>query len=101
MFIYNVTVNVDWSIHDAWLQWILREHMPEMVNTGCFTHSQLLRLLEADEIDGPTYTAQYFAETKSDYNRYVEIYSPAIRQKYFDKWGDNVVAFRSLMEIVQ
>lgn len=101
MFIYNVTVKVDWSIHDAWVPWMLNEHMPEMVATGCFTHSQLVRLLQTDEREGPTYAAQYFAESKPDYNRYIEIYSAAIRQKYFDKWGDRVVAFRSLMQIVQ
>ena len=31
MFIYNVTVKVDWSIHEAWVQWMLNEHMPEMI----------------------------------------------------------------------
>ena len=41
MFIYNVTVKVDWSIHDAWVQWMLNEHMPEMIKTGCFTDSKL------------------------------------------------------------
>lgn len=101
MYIYNVTVKPDWSIHDAWVPWMLNEHMPEMVNTGCFTHFQLIRLLEIEEKEGPTYAAQYFAGSKLDYNRYVEIHSAAIRQKYFDKWGDRFVAFRSLMQIVQ
>ena len=59
MFIYNVTVKVDWSIHEAWVQWMLNEHMPEMIKTGCYTDSKLLRLLETDEKEGPTYAAQY------------------------------------------
>lgn len=101
MFIYNVTVKVDWSIHDAWVQWMLNEHMPEMIKTGCFTDAKLLRLLEIDEKDGPTYAAQYFADSKSDYNRYIESHSTRVRQKYFDTWGDRFVAFRSLMQIVQ
>jgi hypothetical protein len=101
MYIYNVTVKLDWSIHDAWVPWMLNEHMPEIVNTGCFTHSQLVRLMEVDEKEGPTYAAQYFAESKPDYNRYIEIHSASMRQKYFDRWGDRFVAFRSLMQIVQ
>lgn len=80
---------------------MLNDHMPEMVNTGCFTHFQLMRLLEVDEKEGPTYAAQYFAESKPDYNRYIAIHSAGIRQKYFDKWGDRFIAFRSLMQIVQ
>lgn len=101
MFIYNVTIKVDWSIHEAWVQWMLHEHMPEVINTGWFTHSQFVRLLETDEKAGPTYATQYFAEGKPDYNRYIEIYSATMRQRSFDKWGDRFIAFRSLMQIIK
>jgi len=101
MFIYNVTVKVDWSIHSAWVQWMLHDHMPEMKDTGCFTGFKLLRLLETDEKEGPTYAAQYFAASKSDYDRYIEDHSTLIRQKYFDKWGNRFIAFRSLMQVIK
>jgi hypothetical protein len=101
MFIYNVTIKIDWSIHEAWLQWMQQEHMPEVVSTGCFTHAQLLRLLETEEEEGPTYAAQYFAESRPDYNRYIELYAAGMRQKAIDKWGDRFIAFRSLMQVVQ
>lgn len=100
MFIYNVTIRIDWSIHDAWVQWMQHEHFPEMLDTGCFTDVRLLRLLETDEKDGPTYAAQFFAEGKPDYNRYIEIHSARMRQKSFDKWGDRFIAFRTLMQVV-
>ncbi|HET9746945.1 MAG TPA: DUF4286 family protein, partial [Chitinophagaceae bacterium] len=60
----------------------------------------LFRLLETDEHDGPTYAAQYFAENKVDYDRYIKDHSAAVRIKYNRKWGDRVVAFRSLMEVI-
>ena len=101
MLIYNVTVKVDWSIHDEWVKWMLNEHLPEMVNTGCFTNSKLMRLLETDEKDGPTYAAQYFAEKKADYDRYIKDHAAAVRKKYTEKWGDRVVAFRTLMQVVE
>ena len=101
MFIYNVTVKIDWSIHDTWVAWMLNEHMPEMKRTGCFTDAKLLRLLEVDEKEGPTYATQYFADSKSDYNRYIEKHSTTLRQKSFDAWGDRFIAFRSLMQVVQ
>ena len=101
MFIYNVTVKISWSIQDAWLRWMQQEHIPDVVGTGCFTHAQLVRLLEIDEKDGPTYAAQYFAPTKSDYNRYIELYSSVMRQKAFDLWEEQFVAFRTLMQVVE
>ena len=100
MFIYNVTSKVDWTIHEAWLKWIQQVHFPEMVNTGCFTHTQLVRLLDTDEKEGPTYAAQYFAESRADYNRYIEIHAAIMRQKTFDQFGDKIISFRSLMQIV-
>ncbi len=101
MIVYNVTSKLDWSIHDAWVKWMLEEHIPEVVATGYFTSGQLLKLLEIDEEDGPTYTAQYFAETKQQQEEYVQQHAAALRQKVFDKWGNRIIAFRSIMEVVQ
>ncbi|TAL47284.1 MAG: DUF4286 family protein, partial [Chitinophagaceae bacterium] len=92
---------VDWSIHEDWLLWMKTIHIPEVMASGCFTHSQMVRLLETDEHDGPSYAVQYFAATKSDYNRYIEFHAALLRQKAFDRWGDKFVSFRSLMQIVQ
>ena len=100
MFIYNVTIKVSWPIHESWKQWMQQEHMPEVTGTGCFTKHQLLRLHDTDENDGPTYAAQYFAESRANYNRYIELHAPALRKKATDKWGDQFVAFRTLMEVV-
>lgn len=100
MFIYNVTSKVNWAIHEAWLKWMQQVHFPEMVNTGCFIHTQLVRLLDTDEKEGPTYAAQYFAESRADYNHYIELYAAIMRQKTFDKFGDKIISFRSLMQIV-
>ncbi|HAK12809.1 MAG TPA: DUF4286 domain-containing protein, partial [Chitinophagaceae bacterium] len=28
MFIYNVTIMVKWSIHEAWVKWMQEQHIP-------------------------------------------------------------------------
>jgi len=99
-FIYNVTIKVDWSITEEWLQWMKEVHMPEMVQTGCFENSRLLRLMEVDDSDGPTYAAQFTAPGKEEYNRYVTDFAEALRKKSYEKWGDRFIAFRSVMEVV-
>jgi hypothetical protein len=101
MIVYNVTSKITWDIHDAWVKWMLEEHIPEVVATGCFTDAQLLKLLEIEEEDGPTYTAQYFAETKQLQEEYVNKHAATLRQKVFDKWGNRTIAFRSIMEVVK
>lgn len=100
MIIYNVTIKVHGSIKEDWLHWLKAEHIPDVINTGCFTHAFILRLMEVDETDGPTYAVQYHAESKGLYNNYIENHAAQMRQKGFDKWGDKFIAFRSVMQVV-
>lgn len=100
MIIYNVTIKVEASIAGEWLKWMQEEHMPDVMQSGCFSSSRLLRLLEVDDTEGPTYAAQYTAGSKADYNRYVQLFAAGLRDKSFRKWGNRFVAFRSVMQVV-
>jgi hypothetical protein len=101
MLIYNVTIKVDQQIADNWLNWLLQEHIPDIMQTKCFVDYKVVRLLEVDDSEGPTYAVQYNAESKADYNRYIEMYSSQMRERSFKKWGNQFIAFRSVMEVVQ
>ena len=101
MIIYNVTIKVEQRIADQWLQWLLNDHIPAILKTGCFSSHKVVRLLETDESEGPTYAIQYNADSKADYNRYIEMHATEMRQKSFDKWGNSFIAFRSVMQVIQ
>ena len=100
MIVYNVTIKITNAIHTGWLQLLKEEHIPDIIQTGYFTHATILRLVEVDDTEGPTYAVQYFAESKALYNNYIENHAAAMRQKSFDKWGDQFIAFRSVMQVV-
>lgn len=98
--IYNVTCQVTHAIADKWLQWMKEEHIPDIIATGCFTHAIILRLLEVDETAGLTYAVQYSSESKALYNHYIEQFAGEMRKKVFEKWGDQFIAFRSVLQVV-
>ena len=100
MIVYNVTIKVNEIIKDEWLAWLKNEHIPEIIATGCFQQAVILRLLEVDDAEGPTFTVQYQAPSKAIYNLYIEKFSGKMKQKSFDRWGDKFIAFRSVMQIV-
>ena len=100
MIIYNVTLKIRESIHNEWLKWLKEIHIPDVMDTGCFTKSLVVKLLETDESEGPTYAVQYTAENKAHYDRYIEDFAGEMRKRSFAKWGDQFIAFRSVMEIV-
>ncbi len=99
-FIYNITIKIEKSIAESWLQWMIGEHIPDVMNTRCFVSQRVLRLLDVDESEGPTYAIQYTAASKADYNRYISLHAEGLRQKNFDKWGNGFIAFRNVMKVV-
>lgn len=100
MFIYNVTIKVAHSIANEWLIWLQQEHIPEVLATQCFTKATIVKLLEIDDSEGPTYAIQYVAESKALYNAYIDKYATLLKDKSYKKWGDQFIAFRSLMQVV-
>lgn len=100
MYIYNVTIQLAWAIHENWVKWMKTKHIPEVMQTGCFTDYRFVRLLDVDESEGPTYTTQYMAATREDYDRYISDFAAALRQDAFNEWGDQFAGFRSLMQVV-
>lgn len=101
MFVYNITMKVNISIEKEWVQWQKEEHIPEILATGLFTNHKFFRLLEQDETEGITYVIQYFAATSEDYKQYVEKFSPRFRKEATEKWKDQFVGFRTVMQVVQ
>ena len=101
MIIYNVTVKVESGIAEAWLDWLLNEHIPDIMTTECFTDYKVVRLLEVDDSEGPTYAIQYHAESKGLYNQYIIKHAETMRQKSYEKWGERFIAFRSVMQVVK
>lgn len=100
MIIYNVTTKVSWAIQDAWLEWMKLVHIPEVMGCGLFSGNRLVKLLEVEEEDGPTYAVQYYADGFGEYQQYLADYAPSLREKAFHKWGDQFVSFRSVMEVI-
>ena len=100
MYIYNVTTQVSHSIHTDWLAWMKQVHIPAVMASGCFSNYQMVRLLEIDEEHGATYAVQYYAATKSDYERYISEFAPSLRADTAVQWGDKIAAFRTLMQVV-
>jgi hypothetical protein len=100
MLIYNITVQVERSIADALLSWLQQEHIPEVLQTGCFVKHQVVKLVDAAETESVTYAIQYYTENETELNRYLNDHASVLRQRGFDKWGNRYIAFRTIMEVI-
>ena len=55
MLIYNVTINIDDTVHDEWLLWMKDKHIPDMLATGKFSHAKMTKVLVEEDLGGTTY----------------------------------------------
>ena len=99
MIIYNVTVNIDESIHDEWLKWI-KEHIPQVLATGRFSDAKLTKVLVEEDMGGTTYSVQYRAKSREDLDYYYKIDAPRLRGDGLARFSDKMLAFRTELEII-
>ena len=99
MYIYNVTISVDPSSHDEWKKWMQEVHIPDVMKTGCFIDSRMLKVLHVED-EGITYSVQYTFLNMEDMDEYKAKHGPRLQKDALDKFKDKFVAFRTLLEIV-
>lgn len=100
MILYNVTVNIENASHDEWLKWMLNIHIPEVMQTAMFVENKVFKLHGDEDSGGITYSIQYFAESMSEVNQYLENFAPALRASADAQFGGKFVAFRSFLEMI-
>jgi len=100
MIVYNISIKINNAIGAEWVDWQKEEHIPDVMATGQFYDVKFYRLLEQHESDDLTYIVQYFASSIDHYNTYIRDFAQSLRQKAFDKWGSQFIAFRTIMQAV-
>lgn len=71
MYLYNITYNIEESIHEKWLRWVQKNHIPEVLQKTPFTSARLIQVLMDEEMGGITYSIQYQATTRKDLDNFL------------------------------
>ncbi len=100
MLIYNITTKMVAGIEDAWLEWAKTEFIPGAIASGCFNSGRVMRLLDVDDEEGPTYAIQLEFTERKQYDRWNEEYAGASTDEAFRRWGNQFISFKSLLAIV-
>ena len=99
MYIYNVTVNIDETVHEEWLTW-METHILEVLNTGRFLSAKLTQVLVEEEMGGKTYSVQYTAKTREDLDDYYRLNADKLRGLSAKKFADKMISFRTELKVV-
>ena len=100
MYIYNVTVNIDESVHDQWFNWMQEKHIPEMLATGKFSKAVMSRVMIEEEMGGITYSVQYTTDSLETLQDYYKTDAIKLRKEGAQLFGDKLVAFRTELQVI-
>jgi len=100
MILYNVTVSIDESAEQDWLQWMRSKHIPDVIATGCFLEGRLSRI-HAEEQGGLTYAVSYVAPNQDKFEEYQSQHAAALQKEHTDRYSGRFAAFRTMMTIVE
>ena len=99
MYIYNVTANIEESIHEEWLIWI-KEHIPQVLATGKFEKATLTKVLVEEDMGGTTYSIQYKSYSREALDAYYREDADKLRQEGLKRFADKMLAFRTELQII-
>lgn len=99
MYIYNITTNIDESVHDAWLEWMKDTYIPAMIATGKFVKALMTSVQVDEEMGGVTYAVQYSAKTQEDIQAFLKDHADELNALN-EKFRDKMVSFDTEMKIV-
>jgi hypothetical protein len=99
MFIYNVTVSIEKSLAEDWLNWMKTTHVPDVLNTGHFIDNKICRVLNVDD-EGATFSVQYTFNTMADMETYQKNDAKRLQEDHAKRYEGKYAAFRTVLEIV-
>tara|TARA_B100000768_G_scaffold41317_1_gene40205 strand:+ start:7135 stop:7458 length:324 start_codon:yes stop_codon:yes gene_type:complete len=97
MIIYNVTANVDDSIHEKWLVWI-QQHIPKVLSTGLFLKATFTKVLVEESMGGLTYSIQYLASSKESLDSFYKVHASEFQAEESRLFSDKMLVFRTELE---
>jgi hypothetical protein len=99
MIIYNVTANIEASIHQEWLTWI-KEHIPKVLATGKFEKATLTRVLVEEDMGEVTYSIQYRSYSREALDAFYKEDAQKFRAEALKKFADKMLTFRTELQII-
>ena len=85
---YEVTMEVDSSISEEWVEYMRSEHIPEVMQTGVFMSCQFLRIIEPAKEGLECFRITYEAKSLSAIQAYRAELSPELQRKHNARYGE-------------
>lgn len=101
MLLYAVRVSIEAEIAEAWRNWMVHVHIPEVLQTGYFRGHRFGEVIEPAPSAGQrVFLVLYEAAQESDLRTYLEKEAPRLRAAYPPEFAGRFQAERWIWRMV-
>jgi hypothetical protein len=100
MILYNVTISIDVAVKDTWIAWMRTTHIPEVLETKCFSECRFSRV-HGEEDNGETYAVTYVCASMEVYDHYQQEFAFGLQSKTAALFSGKFAAFRTVLTVVE
>lgn len=97
MIIYEVKISIDQDVEQEWLEWMKKEHAPDVVATGYAKSFQVLKPIEEAS---RTYFFQYIFDSLQDFETYKKEEALRLKLDVIERYPNKFEASRRLFEVL-
>lgn len=101
MIIYSVTVSIAPHIEEDWKNWMLKNHIPDVMKTGVFIDKKMTKVIEGHEEGTINYNIQYTCKSIKKLEEYQNNFADKLQKEHGERYKDNFIAFRTVLEIIE
>ena len=100
MYIYNVTSNIDESIHKEWLNWMKTKHIPAMLSTELFSSAKISQVMIQEEMGGVTYAVQFTTDSVETLDIYYNKFDADFQKESRQLFGEKALSFTTELKVI-
>lgn len=102
MVIYSVFVNVDEGAVNDWKAWMMRQHIPDVMNTGCFVSCDFGQVVfPPPDDERVSFRVDYRCKSEGELDEYQRQHAPRLQSEHAARYSGRFVASRSVILCTQ
>ncbi|ANI89174.1 hypothetical protein A9P82_07645 [Arachidicoccus ginsenosidimutans] len=86
MVSYNVFIKTEKEIENDFAQWFRKEHIPQIIATGCFEGFILSRQIEPIDNGNKVLVCRFFCKSFAEYQHYINDFSKKMRDDFPERF---------------
>nr|WP_317630991.1 DUF4286 family protein [uncultured Flavobacterium sp.] len=101
MIIYNVTMNIDETVHEQWMNWMKNSFIKQMMQTPYFKSARMVKVLVNEEMGGLTYSTQFETDSTDTLAKFYANEHDILLGEGYKLFADKMLIFATELAVLE